>query len=58
MMSEGNYSDTDVLITVRYNMARCMEHLCAFEEAEHLYKEILKDQPNYMDGRLLNFTLL
>ena len=29
-----------------------MEHLCRFEEAENLYKDILKDNPNYTDCEL------
>lgn len=34
---------------MRYNLARCLEHLCLFEDAEVLYKAILREQENYTD---------
>ncbi|KAJ1371510.1 hypothetical protein KIN20_033475 [Parelaphostrongylus tenuis] len=37
------------IITMRYNLARCLEHLCLFEDAEVLYKAILQEQENYTD---------
>ena len=32
-----------------YNVARLLEDRCLFKEAENLYKEILKEHPNYVD---------
>lgn len=37
------------MVTIRYNMARLHEAVCEFEKAEVLYKEILKEQPRYID---------
>lgn len=54
MIANGDDTAPDMLITIRYNLARCMEFLCFFDDAERLYKEILKDQPNYVDC-MLNF---
>ena len=38
-----------IMITVRYNLARINEALCQHDRAEKLYKEILMDCPNYID---------
>ena len=38
-----------IMITVRYNLARINEALCRHDRAEALYKEILMDCPNYID---------
>ena len=38
-----------IMITVRYNLARINEALCQHDKAEKLYKEILMDCPNYID---------
>uniref|UniRef100_A0A915ALZ8 RNA polymerase-associated protein CTR9-like protein n=3 Tax=Parascaris univalens TaxID=6257 RepID=A0A915ALZ8_PARUN len=35
--------------TVTYNLARCMEMLCLFDDAERLYKGILHEKQNYID---------
>lgn len=40
--------------TVTYNLARCMEMLCLFDEAERLYKGILHEKQNYIDCTLLS----
>ncbi|KJH46483.1 tetratricopeptide repeat protein [Dictyocaulus viviparus] len=49
---EGDLCDSKLssyVITMRYNLARCLEHLCLFEDAEVLYKGILREQENYTD---------
>ncbi|KAJ1355322.1 hypothetical protein KIN20_012666 [Parelaphostrongylus tenuis] len=49
---EGDLCDSKLssyVITMRYNRARCLEHLCLFEDAEVLYKAILREQENYTD---------
>ena len=38
-----------IMVTVRYNLARINEGLCQHDKAEKLYKEILMDCPNYID---------
>ena len=38
-----------ISVTTTYNLARLNETLCLFDRAEKLYKEILKEHPNYMD---------
>uniref|UniRef100_A0A914UXQ8 Uncharacterized protein n=1 Tax=Plectus sambesii TaxID=2011161 RepID=A0A914UXQ8_9BILA len=35
--------------TVTYNLARVLETLCAYDEAEKLYKDILRERPSYID---------
>jgi len=35
--------------TTTYNLARLHEALCQFNQAERLYKDILKEHPNYID---------
>ncbi|VDM39381.1 unnamed protein product [Toxocara canis] len=35
--------------TVTYNLARCLEMLCLFDDAERLYKGILHEKQNYID---------
>lgn len=32
-----------------YNLARLNEALCMYNKAEKLYKDILKEHPNYID---------
>ncbi|CAJ0593200.1 unnamed protein product [Cylicocyclus nassatus] len=47
---EGDLCDSKLssyVITMRYNLARCLEHLCLFEDAEVLYKGILREQENH-----------
>jgi RNA polymerase-associated protein CTR9 len=38
-----------IAITTTYNLARLNEALCQFDKAEKLYKDILKEHPNYVD---------
>nr|CAD7428935.1 unnamed protein product [Timema monikensis] len=41
-----------IAITTTYNLARLNESLCLFDRAEKLYKDILKEHPNYVDCEL------
>ncbi len=36
-------------MTIRYNLARVFECLCQHDKAERLYKDIIKECPNYID---------
>lgn len=38
-----------IAVTVTYNLARVNEALCHFDLSEVLYKDILKEHPNYID---------
>ncbi|KAL2714216.1 RNA polymerase-associated protein CTR9 [Vespula squamosa] len=38
-----------IAVTTTYNLARLNEALCIFDRAEKLYKDILKEHPNYVD---------
>ena len=38
-----------IAVTTTYNLARLNESLCLFDKAEKLYKDILKEHPNYVD---------
>merc|ERR1719330_2118642 len=38
-----------IMITVRYNLARINEALCQHDTSERLYKDILMECPNYID---------
>ncbi|XP_056464033.1 LOW QUALITY PROTEIN: RNA polymerase-associated protein CTR9 homolog [Gadus chalcogrammus] len=38
-----------ISVTTSYNLARLYEALCEFHEAEKLYKNILREHPNYVD---------
>ncbi|XP_070518234.1 RNA polymerase-associated protein CTR9 homolog [Cardiocondyla obscurior] len=38
-----------ISVTTTYNLARLNEALCVFDRAEKLYKDILKEHPNYVD---------
>lgn len=38
-----------ISVTITYNLARLNEALCAFNSSEKLYKDILKEHPNYAD---------
>ncbi|XP_036312946.2 RNA polymerase-associated protein CTR9 homolog [Pipistrellus kuhlii] len=38
-----------ISVTTSYNLARLYEAMCEFQEAEKLYKNILRDHPNYVD---------
>ena len=36
-------------ITIMYNLARVLEALCDYSEAEHYYSLVLRDRPSYLD---------
>lgn len=38
-----------IAVTMKYNLARLNEAMCAFDKADQLYKDILKEHPNYID---------
>ncbi|XP_053545483.1 RNA polymerase-associated protein CTR9 homolog [Bombina bombina] len=38
-----------ISVTTTYNLARLYEALCEFQESEKLYKNILREHPNYVD---------
>lgn len=38
-----------IAVTTTYNLARLNEALCIFDKSEKLYKDILKEHPNYVD---------
>lgn len=38
-----------IAVTTTYNLARLSEALCQFDRSEKLYKDILKEHPNYVD---------
>lgn len=38
-----------ISVTTSYNLARVYEAMCNYGEAEKLYKDILKEHPNYVD---------
>lgn len=38
-----------IAVTTTYNLARLNESLCLYDKAEKLYKDILKEHPNYVD---------
>lgn len=42
-----------IAVTTTYNLARLNEALCQFDRAEKLYKDILKEHPNYVDCALI-----
>lgn len=38
-----------IAVTTTYNLARVYEAHCMFDKAEKLYKDVLKEHPNYID---------
>jgi RNA polymerase-associated protein CTR9 len=38
-----------IAVTTTYNLARLSEAQCQFDKAERLYKDVLKEHPNYVD---------
>ncbi|XP_066276427.1 RNA polymerase-associated protein CTR9 homolog isoform X1 [Branchiostoma lanceolatum] len=38
-----------ISVTTSYNLARLFEALCMYQDAEKLYKEVLREHPNYVD---------
>ncbi|VDN08031.1 unnamed protein product [Thelazia callipaeda] len=49
IVSSGQTELAALQTTVTYNLARCLEMLCMFDEAENLYKGILQEKPSYID---------
>lgn len=45
---DPQYYDS-ISVTMTYNLARLNEAQCSFDEADQLYKDILKEHPNYID---------
>lgn len=45
---DGQYYNS-IAVTCTYNLARLNEALCQFDKSEKLYKDILKEHPNYVD---------
>lgn len=45
---DPQYYDS-IAVTMTYNLARLNETMCSFDEADKLYKDILKEHPNYID---------
>lgn len=40
---------SSIAVTIKYNSARLYEMFCQSDKAEKLYKEILREHPNYVD---------
>ncbi|XP_044738203.1 RNA polymerase-associated protein CTR9 homolog isoform X2 [Chrysoperla carnea] len=38
-----------IAVTTTYNLSRLYEALCVFDKSEKLYKDIIKEHPNYVD---------
>ncbi|XP_046897531.1 RNA polymerase-associated protein CTR9 homolog [Hypomesus transpacificus] len=50
--AEGEHDEhyyNAISVTTSYNLARLYEAMCEFQEAEKLYKNILREHPNYVD---------
>ena len=45
---DSHYYDS-ISVTMSYNLARLNEEMCVFDKADKLYKDILKEHPNYID---------
>jgi RNA polymerase-associated protein CTR9 len=45
---DSQYYDS-ISVTMNYNLARLFEEMCEFDKADKLYKDILKEHPNYVD---------
>lgn len=45
---DSQYYDS-IVVTMKYNLARLNEAMCSFDTADKLYKDILKEHPNYID---------
>ena len=48
---DSQYYDS-ISVTMTYNLARLYEEMCEFDRADKLYKDILKEHPNYIDSYL------
>uniref|UniRef100_A0A3B4DZ67 Tetratricopeptide repeat protein 21A/21B fourth ARM domain-containing protein n=1 Tax=Pygocentrus nattereri TaxID=42514 RepID=A0A3B4DZ67_PYGNA len=54
--AEGEHDEhyyNAISVTTSYNLARLYEAMCEFHEAEKLYKNILREHPNYVDCKKL-----
>ncbi|TRY97435.1 hypothetical protein DNTS_033826 [Danionella cerebrum] len=50
--AEGEHDEhyyNAISVTTSYNLARLYEAMCEFHEAEKLYKNVLREHPNYVD---------
>ncbi|KAM4722587.1 LOW QUALITY PROTEIN: RNA polymerase-associated protein CTR9 homolog [Rhinophrynus dorsalis] len=50
--AEGEHDEhyyNAISVTTSYNLARLYESLCEYHESEKLYKNILREHPNYVD---------
>ncbi|XP_076879745.1 RNA polymerase-associated protein CTR9 homolog [Brachyhypopomus gauderio] len=50
--AEGEHDEhyyNAISVTTSYNLARLYEAMCEYHEAEKLYKNILREHPNYVD---------
>ncbi|XP_063293935.1 RNA polymerase-associated protein CTR9 homolog isoform X1 [Pelobates fuscus] len=50
--AEGEHDEhyyNAISVTTTYNLARLYESLCEYHESEKLYKNILREHPNYVD---------
>ncbi|KAL7034537.1 hypothetical protein ACKWTF_008002 [Chironomus riparius] len=45
---DSQYYDS-ISVTMTYNLARLYEEMCEFDKADKMYKDILKEHPNYVD---------
>lgn len=45
---DPQYYDS-ISVTMTYNLARLNEAMCSYDKADKLYKDILKEHPNYID---------
>lgn len=45
---DSQYYDS-ISVTMTYNLGRLYEEMCEFDRADKLYKDILKEHPNYID---------
>lgn len=55
--AEGEHDEhyySAISVTTSYNLARLYEAMCEFHEAEKLYKNILREHPNYVDCKREN----
>lgn len=55
--AEGEHDEhyyNAISVTTSYNLARLYEAMCEFHEAEKLYKNILREHPNYVDCKREN----
>lgn len=49
MQSDTQIDYGSIQITITYNLARVLESMCKYDDAEKLYKQILVERASYMD---------